>query len=155
MHHQQLAIMQQKKGLITIKPYYLPKTRRKAFKTSQSLIDRMSLTSIVTLCHLSLSIMGDMVANGQFVRLQIERSGFKTWPGHCVKVFSKILYSHTAFSTKKYKWVAVNCQGSPQKPPPPPEGSGNTPSPLRLCNKLQQDGPLDSIKSFTLSFLIQ
>ena len=56
--------MQQKKGLITIKPYYLPKTRRKAFKTSQSLIDRMSLKSIVTLYHLSLSIMGDMVANG-------------------------------------------------------------------------------------------
>ena len=113
MHHQQLAIMQQKKGLITIKPYYLPKTRRKAFKTSQSLIDRMSLTSIVTLCHLSLSIMGDVVANGQFIRLQIERSGFKTWPGHCIMVFAKHFTFTVPFSTKECKWVAVNRQGGP------------------------------------------
>ena len=54
--------------------------------------------------------------NGQCIGLWVKRSGFETWPGQCFVFLGTTLSSHSAsLSSREYKWLLANFQGSPMK----------------------------------------
>ena len=44
--------------------------------------------------------------------LDSERSGFKSWPGHCVVFLGQDTLLSQCFSPHRSKWVPANCQGN-------------------------------------------